>query len=211
MTTFGYMRISTSESRQSFRSQRKALAEAGATRFYSDAISGTKPLADRPQLQSLLSEVTEGDVIVVYSLSRATRNLRDLLELASQLTNAGVGLRSVTEGKMDTTTPHGRFFMTLLGAMAEMEVEWTRERVRAGLAAARDRGRVGGRPPKLTLEQVELARRLRVEGRTIKAIGQILGVSRPTVYKALGSSSWAVPMETTIHSTASTVADASGQ
>lgn len=179
------MRVSTNETRQSFRSQKDALRKAGATKFYEDAMSGLKSYRERPRLGALLDVVVEGDEVVVFALSRATRSLPDLLELVALLDAKGVGLRSVSEGVIDTTTPHGKFMVSILGAVAELEAEWTRARVNAGVAAARARGRVGGRRPKLNAEQVTLAQRLRAEGQPVAAIGRMLGVSRPTVYKAL--------------------------
>lgn len=187
MTIYGYMRVSTNETRQTFRSQRDALKKAGATKFYADTMSGTKSYKDRPQLSTLLDVVAEGDEVVIFALSRATRSLPDLLELVALLDGKGVALRSVSEGIIDTTTPHGKFMVSILGAVAELEAEWTRSRVRAGVAAARSRGHVGGRRPKLNEEQVALAQRLRSEGQSVIAIGNILGVSRPTVYKALSA------------------------
>lgn len=187
MTVVGYLRVSMNEARQHGRAQRKALKDAGCERIYEDAASGSKAYRDRPELSRLLDDLKAGDVVVVYSLSRATRSLADLLSLVAELEDKGVAIKSVTEGQVDTTTPHGKFLLSILGAVAEMELEWTRARVRSGLAAARERGNVGGRRPKLSPEQVELAKRLRSEGETVNAIGELLSVSRPTVYKALAA------------------------
>ncbi len=187
MTTVGYLRVSTNETRQHGRAQRKALRDAGAERIYEDQASGSKDYKDRPELSRLLDDLAEGDVLIVYALSRATRSLSDLLELVADLDSRGVALKSVTEGQVDTSTPHGKFLVSILGAVAEMELEWTRARVRSGLAAARERGRVGGRRPKLSPQQVELAKSLRAEGKTVNAICELLSVSRPTIYKALAA------------------------
>ncbi len=187
MATVGYLRVSTNENRQHGRAQRKALRDAGAERIYEDQASGSKAYRDRPELSRLLDDLEAGDVVVVYSLSRATRSLADLLALVSELEDKGVAIKSVTEGQVDTSTPHGKFLVSILGAVAEMELEWTRARVRSGLAAARERGRVGGRRPKLSPEQVELAKNLRAEGKTVNAICELLSVSRPTIYKALAA------------------------
>ena len=187
MTTFGYLRVSTNESRQHGRGQRKALRDAGATVIFDDAQSGTKSYRARPELSRLLEQAQEGDEIIVYSLSRATRSLSDLLAFVEELDNKGITLKSITEGHVDTSTPHGKFLVSILGAVAEMELEWTRARVRSGLAAAREQGRVGGRRPKLTPEQVAVAKSLRAEGKTVNAICEVLSCSRPTVYKALAT------------------------
>jgi DNA invertase Pin-like site-specific DNA recombinase len=187
MTVVAYLRVSTSETRQHGRAQRKALRDAGAERIYEDAASGSRAYRDRPELSRLLDELKRDDVVVVYALSRATRSLADLLALVAELEAKGVGIKSVTEGQVDTSTPHGKFLVSILGAVAEMELEWTRARVRSGLAAARERGRVGGRRPKLSPQQVELAKSLRAEGKTVNAICELLSVSRPTIYKALAA------------------------
>ena len=141
MATIGYLRVSTNETRQHGRAQRKALRDAGAERIYEDQASGSKAYKDRPELSRLLDDLADGDVLIVYALSRATRSLSDLLELVADLDSRGVALKSVTEGQVDTSTPHGKFLVSILGAVAEMELEWTRARVRSGLAAARERGR----------------------------------------------------------------------
>lgn len=187
MTTLGYLRVSTNEARQHGRAQRKALRDAGADRIYEDAMSGLKSYKDRPQLMALLNDAEAGDTIVVFSLSRATRSLADLLEFTALLDDRGLALRSISEGQVDTSSVSGRFLISILGAVAEMEAGWTKMRVRSGLEAARAQGRVGGRRPKLSAEQVALARRLRAEGQTVNGICDLLGCSRPTVYKALAA------------------------
>lgn len=185
MTVLGYLRVSTNEARQHGRAQRKTLRDAGVERIYEDQASGMKSYRERPQLMTLLEDAVNGDVLVVYSLSRATRSLKDLLELTSLVEEKGMTLRSLTEGHVDTSTPHGRFLLQILGAVAEMEAEWNRMRVQSGLAAARERGNFGGRRPKLSPEQVLLVKRLRGEGKTVNSICNLLSVSRPTVYKAM--------------------------
>jgi len=185
LTIFGYTRISTQESRQSGRAQKAELRSAGAETIFSDQISGSKSWRQRPELARLLETAVHGDVVVVYSLSRATRSLSDLLELTKLLEDRGIGLRSVTEGHVDTTTPHGKFLVSILGAVSELELQWTKNRVRSGLEAARALGKVGGRRPKLSSEQVATARQLRESGKTINSICEILSCSRPTIYKAL--------------------------
>jgi DNA invertase Pin-like site-specific DNA recombinase len=187
MAVLGYLRVSTNEARQHGRAQRKALRDAGAERVYEDAASGLKSYRERPELMRLLDTAVEGDVIVVYSLSRATRSLADLLDFTALLEERGLTLRSITEGQVDTSTVSGRFLVSILGAVAEMEAGWTRDRVRSGLAAARERGNVGGRRPKLSPEKVALAKSLRGEGKTVNAICELLDCSRPTVYKALAA------------------------
>ena len=187
MATLGYLRVSTNEARQHGRAQRKALRDAGAERIFEDAASGMKSYKDRPELMKLLDQAEPSDTLVVYSLSRATRSLADLLELLALLDVKKMTLRSISEGQIDTSTPQGLFLVSILGAVGELEAGWTRERVRSGLAAAREQGRVGGRKPRLSGEQIALAKRLREEGKTVNAICELLSCSRPTVYKALAA------------------------
>jgi len=185
MITYGYSRTSLQESRQSGRAQKAELRSAGADIIFSDQISGSKTWKQRPELGRLLEIAVPGDVVIVYSLSRATRSLSDLLELTTLFEERGIGLRSVTEGHLDTTTAHGQFLISILGAVSELEVQWARMRIRSGLQAARALGKVGGRRPKLSNEQAATARQLRESGKTINFICEVLSCSRPTIYKAL--------------------------
>ena len=119
-----------------------------------------------------------------WRLDRLARSVRHALELAETFEAQGVGLRSLTE-QLDTTTPGGRLIFTVFAAMAEFERNLLRERTAAGLAAARERGRVGGRKPALSAEQVATARLLLEQGRTVVDVARILHVSRRTIYRAL--------------------------
>ncbi|HAV8353453.1 TPA: recombinase family protein [Escherichia coli] len=130
--------------------QRNALNCAGCERIFEDKISGTK--SDRPGLKKLLRTLSAGDTLVVWKLDRLGRSMRHLVTLIEELRQRGVNFRSLTDS-IDTSTPMGRFFFHVMGALAEMERELIVERTRAGLAAARAKGRVGGRRPKLTTEQ----------------------------------------------------------
>lgn len=123
--------------------------------------------------------------MVVWRLDRLGRSLAHLIEIVQRLEVAGVGLRSLTEG-IDTTTPNGRLVFHLFGALAEFERQLIRERTRAGLAAARARGRKGGRPPKLNPEKISVAKRLlRDPTITVSEVARTLGVHRSTLHKAL--------------------------
>jgi DNA invertase Pin-like site-specific DNA recombinase len=174
---FGYARVSTRD--QNLDLQRDALAKAGAERVFEDEASGARD--DRPGLADALSHVRKGDCLVVWRLDRLGRTMRGLIEFTAALRERGVDFRSVTEG-IDTTTPAGRFYFHILGALAEMERELIRERTNAGLAAARARGRKGGRRPKLSPKQVAHARKL-LEDRstTIKDVAASFGVNRATI------------------------------
>jgi DNA invertase Pin-like site-specific DNA recombinase len=185
MTVYGYLRVSTSDGRQSTRSQKSALRAAGATDLREEHISGTKSHHQRPVLASLLGELQEGDQLWVYDLSRLARSLGDLLEITKVLQEKGVQLRSVQQGIVETGTPTGTLMLSILGAIHQFEVSLLREKTKAGVAAAHAAGRYGGRTPKLNKAQVEQARKLRAEGASVSHIGKVLGVSRPTIYRAL--------------------------
>ena len=107
---------------------------------------------NRPELHRVLDQLRQGDVLVGWKLDRLSRSLRDVLSIMERLADAGAGFRSLTEA-IDTTTPAGRMMMQMVGAFAEFERAMLRERTKAGLAAAREEGRIGGRPPKLSPQQ----------------------------------------------------------
>jgi DNA invertase Pin-like site-specific DNA recombinase len=178
----GYARVSTRD--QNLDLQRDALSRAGAERMFEDEASGARD--DRPGLRDALSHLRSGDCLMVWRLDRLGRTMRGLIEFTESLRERGVEFRSVTEG-IDTTTPAGRFYFHILGALAQMERELIRERTNAGLAAARARGRKGGRKPKLGPKQIAHARRL-LDDRdtTIKEVAASFGVDRATIYRALG-------------------------
>jgi len=150
----GYMRVSSVDDRQSVDLQRDALVAAGVDErnIYSDKASGAKD--DRPGLKACLSYLKHGDGLVVWKLDRLGRSLPHLLSIVTDLKERGISFRSLTE-QMDTDTPHGNLLFSLFGALAQYERALTRERVVAGLAAARRRGRRGGRPPAIDPEQME--------------------------------------------------------
>ncbi|MDL2355530.1 MAG: recombinase family protein [Pseudomonadota bacterium] len=142
----GYMRVSSESDRQNTNLQRDALQAAGVDirHLFEDRASGAKD--DRPGLTKALEFVRPGDVLVVWKLDRLGRSLPHLLSIVNTLKDRQVAFRSLTEG-MDTTTASGELLFHVFGALAQYERALTKERVTAGLAAARRRGRVGGRPP----------------------------------------------------------------
>jgi DNA invertase Pin-like site-specific DNA recombinase len=142
----GYARVSTGE--QETAAQVAALKAAGCERIYREKASGGR--WDRPELHRLLDQLRKGDVLIVWKLDRLSRSLRDVLTIMERLTEAKAGFRSLTEA-IDTTTAAGRMMMQMVGAFSEFERAMLRERTRAGLEAARREGRIGGRRPKLTL------------------------------------------------------------
>jgi len=146
----------------------------------------------RPEIP-VLEQLRPGDTLVVWRLDRLGRSLRHLIDVVTGLDERGVGFRSLREN-IDTTTAGGRLVFHLFGALAQFERELIRDRTVAGLTAARARGRVGGRPSKLTAEQVRQARRM-YDARelTVEQIGAVLGVSRTSIYRALGKATAPVP------------------
>ena len=151
----GYARVSTDE--QNLDLQLSALKEAGCEEIYTDKISGTK--ATRPGLQNALSHLRSGDTFVVWRLDRLGRSLRHLIDTVTDFQERGIGFKSLQES-IDTTTSGGKLVFHIFGALAEFEREIIRERTKAGLTAARARGKSGGRPKALTDKQVEMLRHL---------------------------------------------------
>jgi DNA invertase Pin-like site-specific DNA recombinase len=179
----GYGRVSTSEQRLDL--QINALTEAQCEKIFTDTISGAK--ADRPGLRQALEFCREHDVLVVYRLDRLARGLSDLLSIVHKLEKRRIGLRSLAEA-IDTTTPAGKLSLHLFGSLAQFERSVIQERTRAGLAAARQRGRIGGRPRSMTDEKVQAARKLLADGTPPKDVASIVGVSVPTLYRHLPAS-----------------------
>jgi len=178
----GYARVSTTEQNPDL--QVDELTAAGCWKVWTDHSSGA--LDRRPQLDGVLEQLRPGETLVVWRLDRLGRSLRHLIEVVTGLDARGVGFRSLRES-IDTTTAGGRLVFHLFGALAQFERELIRDRTVAGLTAARARGRVGGRPSKLSVEQVRQARRM-YDARelTVEQIGDVLRVSRTSIYRALG-------------------------
>ena len=181
MTLVGYARISTAD--QNADSQQDALTAAGCERIFTDKASGK--LARRPKLDALLDYVRPGDVVVVTKLDRLGRSLRNLLDLTATLNARGVDLRVLNQG-IDTTGTTGKLTFAILGAVAEFERDLISERTHEGLAAARARGRKGGRRPVLSATKIAHARKLRDGGEhTMTQIAELVGCSRATLYRVL--------------------------
>ena len=178
----GYARVNKQQE-QDTTVQVQALKKAGAERIYQERASGGR--WDRPELHRLIEQLRPGDVLVVWKLDRLSRSLKDLLHLIDQLNTRGAGFRSLTE-QIDTTTPAGRMMMQMVGAFAEFEREMIRERTQAGLAVARSEGRVGGRKPKLSLQQqAELVRGVQEERYSMAAAARLFQVDPATVSRLM--------------------------
>ncbi len=182
MTTkrLGYGRVSTSD--QNPDSQRDALNKAGIDQIFLDTFTGTK--ANRPELNRMKDQLRAGDTIVITRLDRLGRSTKDLLNLVSDLKDQGVNLE-VIEQNINTSTPEGKLFFTLVASFAEFEREIMRARTIDGLASARARGRVGGRKPAMSPAKIATAKQMYSEGKYVKDIAEVLGVSRPTIYRVL--------------------------
>src|SRR5215469_13874634 len=176
----GYIRVSKQEQNEEL--QRDALKEASCEKLFSDVMTGSK--FERKGLEKLLAFARSGDTVIVWKLDRLGRSLKDLIETLNLLKDRGVDFISLTE-HIDTTTPGGKLIFHLMGALAEFERDLIRERTNAGPAAARARGRVGGRPRKLaTNAKVALAQRLFADKKhAIDDICSTLGISRSTLYR----------------------------
>jgi DNA invertase Pin-like site-specific DNA recombinase len=180
---FGYARVSTLEQDEAL--QRDALTAAGCQRIFVDKASGR--LESRPALDQMLEQLRVGDTVVIWRLDRLGRSLRNLIDIFGHLEQRGVAVRSLTEN-LDTSTPGGRLVFHVFGSLAEFERDLIRERTMAGLAAARARGRVGGRPTVWTPEKLRTARAMYESGdHDVAAIARVLGVSRASVYRGLAT------------------------
>jgi DNA invertase Pin-like site-specific DNA recombinase len=177
----GYARVSTDD--QDTAIQVAALKAAGCERIFREKASGGR--WDRPELHRLLDQLRKGDVLVVWKLDRLSRSLRDVLIIMERLAEAKAGFRSLTEA-IDTTTPAGRMMMQMVGAFAEFERAMLRERTKAGLDAARADGRIGGRRPKLSLQQQTEIRRMITRGdKTAAYAARLFKIHPATVSRLL--------------------------
>jgi DNA invertase Pin-like site-specific DNA recombinase len=179
----GYARVSTTDQNPDL--QIDALKHAGCERIFTDTISGAK--TQRPELDRLMQSLRSGDTVVVWRLDRLGRSLQHLIALVQELDQQGVGFRSLTES-IDTTTSGGKLIFHIFGALAEFERNVIRERTKAGLDAARLRGRTGGRKPHPVLsnpKHLAVARKLYANQTPIEDICATLKVSRSTLFRYL--------------------------
>jgi DNA invertase Pin-like site-specific DNA recombinase len=182
----GYMRVSKADGSQVTHLQRDALVAAGVhpLRIYEDKISGKRD--DRPALDACLKALRRGDTLLVWKLDRLGRSLRHLVNTVYELEIRGIGFKVLTGhgAAIDTTTPSGKLVFGIFAALAEFERELNVERTKAGLAAARARGRRGGRPYKMTAAKLRLARASMADPETtVRDLCTELGVARQTLYR----------------------------
>jgi len=173
----GYARVSTST--QDTQLQIDALKDAGCELIYEEKISGAKKI--RPELEQCLKSLRKGDVLIVWKLDRLGRSLQHLLETINDLEKRDVGFNSLTES-IDTTTSTGKLIFNIFGSLAEFERSLIKDRVNAGLEAARKKGRVGGRPSALDEKQKQMAIAMFNGGALKSDIAKHFNVSRQTIY-----------------------------
>src|SRR5271157_5472231 len=181
----GLARVSTDA--QDAQLQQDALALAGCGRVYVEKISTRKAAADRPGLVAALDYLRAGDTLVVWKLDRLGRSVKDVLTIADDLHARGIGVQILT-GKLSgsySPTGEGKFFFTMMAAFAELERDIIHERTMAGLAAARAKGRTGGRPTVMNADTLAAAQARHARGESPTQIAKALGISRATVYRHL--------------------------
>lgn len=174
---YGYARVSTDG--QTLDAQREALSAAGAEKVFSETASGAK--SDRAQLARLMKAVEAGDTVLVTRLDRLARSTRDLLNILGTLAERGVAFRSLSDAWADTTTPHGRLMLTVLGGLAEFERELIKSRTSEGRKRARERGQAFGPKPKLTPFQQQEALQRKTAGESVRDIARSYNVSGSTI------------------------------
>ena len=184
MALLGYGRVSSEG--QSLTAQVAELKAAGCVEIFQEKVSGAK--TDRKQLARLIARLDKGDVLVVTRLDRLARSTRDLLNLLDAVAKKNAGFRSLRDTWADTTTPHGRLMLTVLGGLAEFERELIRSRTGEGRARAKARGVVMGRKPKLTHHQQQEAIARRDAGETLMDIARSFNVSHSTIGRLVAAS-----------------------
>src|SRR5215467_5975573 len=181
-TNLCYARVSKLD-RQDTRAQVTALKEAGCKRIFHESASDGR--WDRPELHRALDHLRKGDLLVVWKLDRLSRSLKDLLHILEKITEAKAGFRSLTEA-INTTTSAGRMMLQMLGAFAEFERSMVRERTWLGLLGARERGRIGGRLPKLTAHQrAEAIRMVNRGDKTASEVARLFHVHRSSISRLI--------------------------
>ena len=185
----GYARVSKLD-QQDNRAQVRELKKAGCKRIFEESASAGR--WDRPELHRALDHLRQGDVLVVWKLDRLSRSLKDLWYILEKITEAKAGFRSLTEA-IDTTTSAGRMMLQMLGAFAEFERSMIRERTRLGLVSARERGKVGGRRPKLTAHQrAEAIKMVTSDDKTASEVARLFRVHRSSISRLVAQARIAI-------------------
>lgn len=179
----GYARVSTEDQNPDM--QVDDLKKAGCTEIFIDTISGANK--EKPELLKALSYLRKGDTLTVWKLDRLGRSVKKLIELTEDFKSKGIHFKSLTDS-IDTSTPAGRFFFHMMASLSEMERDLLIERTQKGLAAARKRGRIGGRKRLMTPAKMDSARKLLSVGSPPKEVAANLGISVPTLYRWLPAS-----------------------
>ena len=175
----GYARCSTLD--QNLDWQIDALTKEGCDRIFQEKFTGTRK--DRPELLRMMDMLREGDTVIICELTRLSRSVKDLFDLVEQVEKAGANIKSLKEPWLDTTTPQGRLLFTIFSGVSQFERELIRERTMEGLASARARGRMGGRPGK-DKKIIEQALTLYdSKAYSVDEISKTTGISRATLYK----------------------------
>ena len=180
----GYARASTTE--QNIEAQIQALRDVGCEKIFADHGVGGDCIR-RPEFDRLIEQLRTGDVVVVQALDRLARNLRFLLEILDTFKDKGVGIKSLREPLIDTTTASGELVLQIFGVIAQFERQRIRERIHTGLAHARKNGKVLGRPRVIDDEKAAAISKLRNQGTSIAELSRTFGVTPPTIRKYLAT------------------------
>lgn len=179
---FGYSRVSTVE--QKLDRQIDQLNQFGVDEIFKEKITGTK--SDRPELSRMLDKLRKGDLVVVSDLTRLSRSTKDLFMLVEKIESKGANIKSLKESWLDTTTPQGRLFFTILAGLSQFERDLISQRTREGLAVARARGRKGGRRPKLDINKQKAVYELYNQKKlSIPEICGMFSITKPTLYSVV--------------------------
>ena len=179
---FGYARVSTQE--QNLDRQLDELKSAGVEEIIREKVTGTK--ADRPELNKLIGKLREGDLVIVSDLTRLSRSTKDLFNLVELIEKKGANIKSIKESWLDTTTPYGKLMFTFIAGISQFERDLISQRTKEGLAAARTRGKLGGRKPKLDSSKKKAVYDLyQQKNSTVMEICNMFNITKPTFYKVI--------------------------
>jgi len=179
----GYARVSTEI--QSLDRQMDSLSENGAEKIFTEKVTGKK--TDRPELLRMMDQLRDGDVVIISELTRLSRSTKDLFTIVEQIQERGANIRSLKETWLDTTTPHGKLMFTIFAGLSQFEADLTAQRTREGLAAARARGRLGGRP-KVASDKSSMALKMYdSKDFSIDEICKSCNIGKTTLYRLLNN------------------------